>query len=76
MLAQVSARGFVLCFSLFRSSESFMRRIRRNMSFFPLLKIVFCQIFFFFFKLRINDGYSGTIWLAALTMQNRSSCTY
>lgn len=45
--------------------------------FFLLLKIVFCWLaLFLFFLLRINDGYSGTIWLAALTMQNRSSCTY
>lgn len=73
MLAQVRARGFVLCFSLFRSSESFMRRIRRNMRLFS--SKLFLVVFFVFFSLRIKDGYCETICLAALTMQNKSSCT-
>lgn len=73
MLAQVCTRGFVLCFSLLRSSESFMRRIRRNMRLFSS-KLFFGR--FFSFSIRIKDGYSETICLAALTMQNKSSCTY
>lgn len=69
MLAQVCTRGFVPCFSLFRSSESLMRRIKRN------IRLFYTKLFFGGFlkkkSFRIKDGSSETMRLAALTMQSK-----